>query len=1041
MSELNIYDRGVNNSNWTSEKGQLDRDSLHKVMEQRTDNSSALNALPTPFARFFVVKEAFRRMYEQRNDAKHSVIAGTAYERLVSDCLDIFELLYNQRYHEACSDNIVVREWLVEENMPTLKEKTRILHDAIENYISDDLGEDTDKLYFVILLHNGKEYLLGTSSPFTGFVTPPDLDKSFGHDAHIIGERYMNLPEMKRKGNHGKYFRDICLLENRSPEFKNYMYNILLSKIISDNRFVEICSYIRTFENDPDIKNNFKLDIEPYKTEEHDEMIINGLPIYRSKEIGSYFTDTILRVPFKISRENYRLPIIEGNSDCDYLLPLSEEAILRLNVPNLNIKFRERSKNKVVVILTIDEKEEKKEYVKERSANGSQGEIIDLSDYKTLFDLALFPNIKSKIKEENNYYKLMIVTRDESNSPAISANDITCNFYENGKKIDEATGNNFTHGVKPPIVRSLQKVPSKCSTKYFELFNTEFDLIHLCITIEGKVHSGILVPLWIHTNTQKKKYIYAVDLGTTNTFISRRENSNEILQPEQLRMDRPIMSYLHAKNNSNQKKEIDLWEDASDSDFAEYFQTEFIPPYIDGERYKFPIRTAMSRAINQADEANLFGNRNIAFSYSKRKISGNNEVITDIKWDEDGARTEATLFIRELLMLIKYDMLQENADLQNTQLIWFRPLSLKAKIKKLFADIWTNQSKEILGISSDKIKCYTESEAPYYYYSKKDSFKDISSVALIDIGGGSTDIVYFEDEKPLIANSVHFGCDVLWGNGHNGMKDAKENGIYQKFKDNIRFDHQSELSAINAEMQDYRNSYSTKEIINFWLSNQDITNIAEKLRNNYAYLFLYHYAAIIFYLVKMIKSKLLKCPRAIVFSGNGSRYIDDFLTDNNNLLSELTMIILEGEFPNTKSVQLILEDNRKESTCYGGLYCPENVEKAEPYVFMGVNEKQYENVAKLKEAFDKELCQELEKQIKVLNNYYLKMLPIVIKEQGNTVPVDKIKKEINTGIVEKLRTDFTKEIVQKYDKNMQIDDTLFFLPIIDAIYNLTKIQN
>ena len=32
------------------------------------------------------------------------------------------------------------------------------------------------KLFFVILEKDGKEYLLGTSSPMTGFVTPPDMD-------------------------------------------------------------------------------------------------------------------------------------------------------------------------------------------------------------------------------------------------------------------------------------------------------------------------------------------------------------------------------------------------------------------------------------------------------------------------------------------------------------------------------------------------------------------------------------------------------------------------------------------------------------------------------------------------------------------------------------------------------------------------------------------------------------------------------------------------------------------------------------------------
>lgn len=1033
MSELNIIDRGVNSSEWTSEGGKLDRDSLHKVMEQRTDNSSALNALPTPFARFFVVKEAFRRVCEERTDPCKSIFAGRAYERLVSDCLDIYELLFNQGYHDVCNDRIVVKEWSLERNMPSLKEKVRILHDTVENYMKDDLGKDTDKLYFIVLQSKGKEYLLGTSSSLTGFITPPDLDKKTDKDEYL-GERYQGLPVLKRKGNYGRYFQDICLLEDRSQEFKNYMYNTF-SKTV-DGRLAEIRDYVRSYANDPEIKNDFCLELTTCKTEDCDDLVINGLSICRSKEVGSYFTDVIIKLPFKISRENYKLPVIEGGSD--YLLPLSEEAISRMNVDDLDISIRERRGGNVSVTIKVNGKEEKKEYAGVDSAIGNEGKILDLLEYGVTLDLGLFPNIRSDIKEENNYYKLMIVERDKSKIPTVSVDDIICEFYEKGQRIDEATDEKFSYGVRLPVVRSLQRKESTCGTKFYELFNTVFDLMRLSIKIEGMNYFGVLIPLWKKSNNERKSYIYAVDLGTTNTFVSRRVNSKDSYEPEQLRMDCHIMSYLHDKREMKQKKEIDLWEDLPESYFLDYFQTEFIPPFIDGVRYKFPIRTAMSKSINRSDANSLFDSRNIAFSYARRKIVGDNETITEIKWDEDAAKAEANLFIRELLMLMKYDMLQENADLKSTQLIWFTPLSLKEPIKKLFERIWLDQSKEILGITSNQLKCYTESEAPYYYFSKKDLFRDISSVVLVDIGGGSTDVVYFEQEMPVVANSVHFGCDVLWGNGHNEMKNARENGIFDSLKDRIHFETGSELEKINKEMI-ASSTYTTKEIINFWLTNKEKCGVADILRDEYAYLFMYHYAAIIYYIVGMLKSKGLKCPSAIAFSGNGSRYIDDFLTTDVEQLSELTMIILKKEFPDAKPVELILEDNRKESTCYGGLYRPSTASTPESYIFMGVDGKQYKKISELKDAFDNGLCDELKKRIDTLNDYYLDMLVMMKNRQNlDKVPVGNIKKELKIEILEKLQTDFTKEIRQ-YDEDVQMNDTLFFMPVIDLICNLTKI--
>lgn len=173
--DLNIIQRGLAGSSWTAEKGVIDAASLHKIGEQRTDNSGALNALPTPFARFFIMNEAFRRLYEQRIDANKS--AGFAYERLVSDCLDIYELLFNWEYHRMHNEKIVIKEWVREESLAALKRTVPILGNAVDNYYADDLGNDTSTLYFVVFMADGKDYLLGTSSPMTGFVTPPDLDK------------------------------------------------------------------------------------------------------------------------------------------------------------------------------------------------------------------------------------------------------------------------------------------------------------------------------------------------------------------------------------------------------------------------------------------------------------------------------------------------------------------------------------------------------------------------------------------------------------------------------------------------------------------------------------------------------------------------------------------------------------------------------------------------------------------------------------------------------------------------------------------------
>lgn len=169
--DLNIVDRGAEGTSWTAEDVALTADSLDKVVEQKTDNCAALNSLPTPFARFFVAREAFRRVMEENMDKNKE--AGLAYTQMVSDILDVYELLFNLKYHKNNTwkngEKIEIREWDFKENMEVIKTKMPILYNSVEEYYQTDIIDD--KLYFLVYTENGREMLLACSSPMTGFVT------------------------------------------------------------------------------------------------------------------------------------------------------------------------------------------------------------------------------------------------------------------------------------------------------------------------------------------------------------------------------------------------------------------------------------------------------------------------------------------------------------------------------------------------------------------------------------------------------------------------------------------------------------------------------------------------------------------------------------------------------------------------------------------------------------------------------------------------------------------------------------------------------
>lgn len=1038
--DLNIIDRGVQGTEWTPQNTGIQASQLDKIKEYKTDNSGALNSLPTPFARFFVVKEAFRRVAEEKRHPKDTY-AGLAYARLVSDCLDIFELLFNKKYHEnqwQGSMKVVIKEWNKEEEMKELHDRVPILYNALNSVYDEDISEQ--KLFFVVLEKDGKEILLGTSSPMTGFVTPPDMDKvditkNNTPTIKMNGEIYDSL-SIRRKGR-GEYFRDIVLFGDRDKDFKNYMYQ-LFSRDNIEQRYSVLRDYIRMFSMDSDIQNNYMIKTEDVLTEFNTALVINGLKIGYNDEvdINAFFLPTLIRLPYKLNINNYegiRYERDENGRDYDYLLPLKSEALGYL-VKGLATCVCQLKKYSVLVKLMYNGEIFTKEYDIEK-------DIHDFAKLNQSINIGLFPNILSPIETENNYFKLALSVADNNNGEGewhtLNINDVNLSFYKKDSHgdyfcIEVADVERAQNGVKDAVIRSRQGMgvsSLKYSTKYYELFNTDFDAIELTVGND----SGFLLPKWRKAERTNDSYKYAIDLGTSNTFISRTRTGDNAA-PEMFSMSNAMVSYLHDYNVRRQYSEVVCIEDAMDKPIGDAMKTEFVPPFIDGMDYKFPIRTAICKARNIADQPKLFDNHNIAFFYEKMMGNDFQECNTDVKWDEN--EDSINVFIRELLLIIKCDILQHNGILSQTSIVWFRPLSFSGNTKRIYERSWKRLAKEIL--FTDNVVCYTESEAPYYYFAKRNIIKNTDSVAVIDIGGGSTDYVYFCENKPVSASSVHFGCNVLWGNGHSGFGNVRENGIYNKYIDSLNWRTNDDLRTLESEMK-VNSHCSTTDIINFWLSNSKYNDIVDRLHDDFLPLFTYHFTAIIYYVATMYKYKRYAAPRSIVFSGNGSRYIDNFITEDNTLIEQLITAIFSKVYGKVDHIHVVMPDIRKESTCYGGLYRPVNAEDVPAVIYHGVD-MEYDNVGQMNA--DSTLHSKLLLKYKEMNDLYGDVLDIL--KRGcvidNSVDLNLFKSNAMTNYKENLSTHYLTDVSQKYTNDDDVcNDAAFFIPVVDKIFEMTKL--
>lgn len=1049
--DLNIVDRGIQGTEWTAEDVGLTAEHLDDVMEQKTDNSGALNSLPTPFARFFVAREAFRRVMEEHINSKKE--AGFAYRQLVSDILDVYELLFNLKYHRNNSwkrgEKLELCEWKADENLKYLKGKMPILYNSLDNYFKTDIKED--KLFFVVYTEEGKPKLLACTSPMTGFVTPPDMDKSQvkkngSLTIKLAGEQYQNLHIRRKSG--GEYFRDIKMFEEREADFKNYMYNELFGSDQVDERYKSIKEYIRSFRDDTDIRNDYRLRMTNVKTDQNDDLVVNGLSLMSSDEedITSYFTPSLIRVPYRIDRNKYKTVVFQNDSkdrDYDYLLPFKPE-VMELFDNNEIDSYLHINRNTVTVHLKYNGKDYEKEYGTDVLKAG-MGRIVDLVDAKINFDLGLFPNILSAKEQENNYFKILVVASDEDpEAPNFNIDQISLSFFKGFggsfmpiKEVDpDLSGAEF--GVMPAVVRSRQKTDDvDGGTKFYELFNSAFDVM------EVKVfeHTGLIIPVWEESKVTNDTYTYAIDLGTSNTFMSRCKNDANgapdlSKRPELFTMDRPMVNYLHETPEDAQLSLPRRIENSIFDKAKNKIKTEFLPAIIDGRDYKFPIRTAICGIRNLAEDPKLFDSHNIAFFYEKIMANDDQNIFTDIKWDKNEQMLR--VFIRELLLIIKCDILQRNGDLDRTHLVWFRPLSFMGTMRNIYQNIWKEEPEKILFIQPNQIDCYSESEAPYYYFKKNNDIKDSAAVSVIDIGGGSTDFVYFKDNQPVMANSVHFGCDVIWENGFNEFKNVKENGIYNKYADTLRF-KRPDLEDLNECFKSVDNT-TTKDIINFWLSNSDYCDIKKNLENDFKPVFVYHLTSILFYMASMYKEKGLLAPKTVVFSGNGSKYIDGFISSDTRILKKIIDKVFEGVFGGAHDVNLELPSERKESTCYGGLYRDRNAEDVPEYVYQGDKSKVYDTVGDINANYQ-DLKQALLVKYSQFNNLYKDVLDMLKKEHviDNTADTASYVQEAKKDMGTPLDTYYKTQVKEKYQDEVELYDSVFFLPIINRIFEMTNI--
>ena len=633
----------------------------------------------------------------------------------------------------------------------------------------------------------------------------------------------------------------------------------------------------------------------------------------------------IIRVPYVLNSDKYfdgNIKNESGDKNKSFLLPLSKKFFeyfdtedLQKPLPNGKPMFEAKVfSGSIEVKLRIPIKGNRNvDYITfERYYGSAKSDNKDVANNKGVIidnkiSLAVYPFLKIK---DDSFYKIMAL--DQGVDVINSHNSFLLNFYSN----------NFKQTLETDKTSRTLKKDGIIQTDFYSLEH-QFDYIE----VGYNNNLGIIIPK-LKVNSGSKKMKFAVDFGTTNTHIEYKVEGDKSSLPFSISKDEIQYETLHSSSTDTDVVEME-----------NFLRHEFLPKIIsNNSEFNFPIRTVSgeSRSLNFSSTPEAFADINIPFDYEKYKSNIDAEITTNLKWSdfEDSNspnKIRVEKFIEKILLLIRSKVLFNKGDINKTELIWFYPSSMDpGKIDQL-EGIWNKYFTKYF--REGKTSKLSESIAPYNYYQHHGNIiAGTDTVVSIDIGGGTSDVVIFQKEKPIALTSARFAANSIFGDGYGGS--PNNNGFIVKYQEKINeLIVENKLTNLKGAFDQISSKKKSEDLVAFFFSLEKNTAVINKKApllfnswlsndNDLKIVFIVFYSSLIYHIANLMKAKDIDAPTNILFSGTGSKSI--LITngsDKLDKLNKLTGLIFDKVFEGSKNhkVKINIEKNPKEITCKGGL--------------------------------------------------------------------------------------------------------------------------
>ena len=661
------------------------------------------------------------------------------------------------------------------------------------------------------------------------------------------------------------------------------------------------------------------------------------------------------------------------------------------------------------------------------------------------FGVTIFPFIKHA-DDIKPFYNIQLIDRDVAGKYA--AADYSLKFYANhSNKPMDVEHENFRNKKQNGDV-------SKIGSKFFSL-NQDFDYVQ----VDNQFAKGVIIPKWKTSLNTGNQFTFAIDFGTTNTHI---EYSLNQAAPKPFEITKEESQAVPLFNDNTDHN----FSGTSAIDIRTAIQKEFIPDVITKDTlYNFPHRTVISQSKSYAPTkgGKALSAFNIPFIFEK-SLDNNSKFFTNLKWDSKEVNNEFRVraFLEQLTVLIRNKVIINGGDLETTKIIWTYPTSMTSFRKSNLQSTWNQLFKKYINENDEPIDI-CESVAPYHYFQGNAKLQGLGFgiSILMDIGGGTSDVVVYENNSPKLISSYKFAGNTLFGEGYKESGNIVNNELINKFKDDfdsILSSNNKTLESISSELylaqksSDY-NTFLFSLSNNFEIKQKELFDYNKKLASDadLKIIFLYFYCAKVYHIAQLMRVNKIELPMNLIFSGNGSKVLN-IITDDRKLISEITRTIFlrvydRREYPK-EGLKINIEKNfPKEVTCKGALM----------HHKLGIEDF---NILKLKRIFtcaeDQEkfnlsnaevndaIINKVVKQVEAFNKLFINLNDSINFEEYFGVSPDSFNK-----FQEIVNQHLKSFLMGGIDYNNRMDgvspapeanisETLFFYPMVETIQQLIK---